>query len=113
MDDIFSKKRERLLAGLDDKRVDKQVPVNAPEGLFIQCTGCETGQPSIVMQENLFVCPACKHHNKISADQRLKELFDGGKYSEIFKKKLFANPLDFPGYKKKLTEQHTKSGLSE
>ena len=114
MDNVISKKRERLagLKALRPERV-KESAASAPEGLFVKCLGCGAGQPRAVMKESLYVCPKCGHHNKISAARRLRELFDDGKYREIFKKKLFVNPIGFPDYKLKLEQQYAKSGLSE
>ena len=114
MSNIFSERRERLknLKALRPERMEEN-SISTPEGLFTQCTECDTGHPSAVMRENLFVCPKCGNHNKISAHTRLDMIFDNSSYREIFKKKLLVNPIKFPDYKQKLEMVHKKSGLSE
>ena len=114
MTNIFSKRRERLLV-LDSTRPkkEKEPSANMPEGLFIKCSACETGQPRAIMQENLFICPKCGHHNKIRAHARLQILFDDEPYKEMFDELQSTNPIDFPDYTEKVDKQRQKSNLSE
>ena len=114
MNEAIAARKERLEA-LRAMRPEKAAEHTAgpPEGLFYKCAGCEMGQPRALILENLFVCPKCGHHNKISASRRFNLLFDDGEYQEIFKKKIFANPLDFPNYEEKLEQLHQKTGLAE
>ncbi len=47
-----------------------------PEGLWSKCSSCETVLYRTDLEKNLQVCPKCNYHNRISARERLDELFD-------------------------------------
>lgn len=47
-----------------------------PEGLWSKCDACETVLYRTDLEKNLFVCPKCSHHNRISARERLDWLLD-------------------------------------
>jgi acetyl-CoA carboxylase carboxyl transferase subunit beta len=47
-----------------------------PEGLWSKCDSCEAVLYRTDLEQNLFVCPKCNHHNRISARERLDYLFD-------------------------------------
>jgi acetyl-CoA carboxylase carboxyl transferase subunit beta len=47
-----------------------------PEGLWSKCDACETVLYRTDLEKNLFVCPKCNHHNRISARERLDWLLD-------------------------------------
>ena len=47
-----------------------------PEGLWSKCEACEAVLYRADLEKNLFVCPKCAHHNRISARERLDWLLD-------------------------------------
>ncbi len=47
-----------------------------PEGLWSKCDACETVLYRTDLEKNLYVCPKCSHHNRISARERLDWLLD-------------------------------------
>ena len=47
------------------------------EGLWIKCESCRTIVFRKDLEANLFVCPKCQFHFKLSAKQRLEMLLDG------------------------------------
>src|SRR5688572_13077861 len=47
-----------------------------PEGLWSKCDSCEAVLYRTDLEQNLFVCPKCNHHNRITARERLDYLFD-------------------------------------
>jgi acetyl-CoA carboxylase carboxyl transferase subunit beta len=47
-----------------------------PEGLWSKCDSCETVLYRTDLEKNLYVCPKCSHHNRISARERLDWLLD-------------------------------------
>jgi len=47
-----------------------------PEGLWSKCDSCEAVLYRTDLEKNLFVCPKCGHHNRISARERLDWLLD-------------------------------------
>ena len=47
---------------------DSGVPKKAvPEGLWSKCDSCEAVLYRTDLEKNLFVCPKCSHHNRVSA----------------------------------------------
>jgi len=56
-----------------DASVPKKV---VPEGLWSKCDSCEAVLYRTDLEKNLFVCPKCNHHNRISARERLDWLLD-------------------------------------
>ncbi len=52
-----------------------------PEGLWSKCDACEAVLYRPALEQNLFVCPKCSHHNRITARERLDCLLDAeGRY---------------------------------
>jgi acetyl-CoA carboxylase carboxyl transferase subunit beta len=47
-----------------------------PEGLWSKCDSCEAVLYRADLEKNLYVCPKCGHHNRISARERLDWLLD-------------------------------------
>jgi acetyl-CoA carboxylase carboxyl transferase subunit beta len=47
-----------------------------PEGLWSKCEACEAVLYRADLEKNLYVCPKCSHHNRISARERLDMLLD-------------------------------------
>lgn len=78
-----------------------------------QCPSCHTHLEEGVLEENLFVCPHCGFHFRITAQERVKYLADTGTFNEIASQVFSVNPIGFPGYESKLLEARTSSGLSE
>ena len=71
-----------------------------PEGLWSKCDACETVLYRTDLKKNLFVCPKCRHHNRISARERLDWLLDlEGRY-EIGAEVLPVDTLKFKDTKR-------------
>lgn len=49
---------------------------NVPEGLWSKCDACEGVLYRTDLEQNLYVCPKCSHHNRLSARERLDGLLD-------------------------------------
>jgi acetyl-CoA carboxylase carboxyl transferase subunit beta len=58
------------------KRDTGSVKKVVPEGLWSKCDSCEAVLYRTDLEKNLFVCPKCSHHNRISARERLDWLLD-------------------------------------
>jgi len=54
-----------------------------PEGLWSKCDSCEAVLYRTDLEQNLFVCPKCSHHNRITARERLACLLDAEGRFEI------------------------------
>lgn len=89
-----------------------QEPV-IPEGLWRKCNKCS--QPIYVedVKNNYYVCPKCSGYFRVHAYRRIEMLMDEGSFEEWNKEMPFSNPLDFPGYERKVQAAREKSRLNE
>jgi acetyl-CoA carboxylase carboxyl transferase subunit beta len=67
----------------------------APENLWQKCPGCEQMLFYRELEANLNVCRNCGHHLRISAEQRLKIVFDEGTFTRIELPGALVDPLRF------------------
>ncbi len=77
------------------------------------CSDCGVEVPLGEVKKNLYVCPKCGKHAKISARRRMAGLADPGTFRRIKTDIQFMNPLDYPGYEEKITGLKNKTGLDE
>jgi acetyl-CoA carboxylase carboxyl transferase subunit beta len=56
--------------------------VRVPEGLWTKCQSCGQVIYSKDIEKNLFVCPKCDHHFRITAKKRISLLLDEGTFVE-------------------------------
>jgi acetyl-CoA carboxylase carboxyl transferase subunit beta len=66
-----------------------------PENLWTKCPKCEQMLFVRDLERNHNVCTLCDHHLRMSAEQRLKFLFDDGQYKEITLPEALNDPLKF------------------
>ena len=84
-----------------------------PENLWRKCQSCGQMVFHRELEANLFVCPHCDHHMRVSARQRLKMLFDGGEYQTIELPKTVTDPLrfrDLKRYTERLKDAQARTG---
>lgn len=86
---------------------------NIPQGLWRKCNKCT--QPIYVedVKNNFYVCPKCGGYFRVHAYRRIEMLLDEGSFEEWNKEMEFSNPLDFPGYEKKVQAAKEKTKLNE
>ncbi len=96
-----------------EKNTKKEEEPSIPEGLWRKCNKC--GQPIYVEDviDNHYVCPKCGGYFRIHAYRRIQMLVDEGTFEEWDKEMPFSNPLDFPGYEKKVLAAKEKTKLNE
>ena len=84
-----------------------------PEGLWRKCNKC--GQPIYVedVKNTYYVGPKCSGYFRVHAYRRIEMLVDEGTFEEWNKEMPFSNPLEFPGYEKKVLAAREKSRLNE
>ncbi|TVX92329.1 acetyl-CoA carboxylase, carboxyltransferase subunit beta [Paenibacillus agilis] len=110
--DLFHKKKK--YATIPSIRDDSDRPKREiPEGLMTKCAKCGTIQYHKELEKNLKVCSECGHHARLSAWERIQMTLDDGRLFEYEANMVSEDPLEFPGYAKKLEQQHAKSGLNE
>lgn len=77
------------------------------------CPSCNKPVDDAQLALNLFVCPHCGHHYRISALERIRTLLDGGELSEFSVDLAPVNPIDFPDYLEKVRQSQDKTRLDE
>lgn len=77
------------------------------------CSDCNVSVPLGEIKRNLYVCPSCGKHAKISARRRMAGLADPGTFRKIRYDIPFKNPIDYPDYEEKITGLKEKTGLDE
>jgi acetyl-CoA carboxylase carboxyl transferase subunit beta len=71
-----------------------------PEGLWSKCPACDAVLYRAELERNLFVCPKCEHHMRISARVRLDKFLDAGSGKEVFAGLEPLDPLKFKDSKR-------------
>ena len=56
---------------------------SVPEGLWTKCDECNSVLYRAEVERNLYVCPKCGHHMRLTARQRLDAFLDAGSGVEI------------------------------
>jgi acetyl-CoA carboxylase carboxyl transferase subunit beta len=106
----FSKKTKRIEAVPPEERVVKT------ENVFVKCEGCEAHLFKGELDDSLQVCKNCGYHFRIGARERLRLLFDDGKFEELDTEVISIDPLEFVDskpYSERLTLARESSGLPE
>lgn len=86
---------------------------NVPDGLFQKCPNCNEIIYSEDLVANKYVCPHCEHYFRISARRRISMVVDKNTFIEWDKELVTMNPLDFPGYDKKIDKFKEATDLDE
>ena len=107
MNDIFAKRRARLLAmkAMRDNYV--------PGDKLVTCPKCGQESERRLVAQGLSVCPKCGYHWPIGAYYRLSTILDPGSFRELHPRLSAGDPLHFPGYQEKLDAAQHKTGLTE
>ncbi len=85
------------------------------EGLWVKCESCRTIVFRQDLEANLFVCPKCQFHFKMSATQRLEMLLDG-RWTEHDAGMTSTDPLkfvDLKPYAKRIKDAQKKLGVND
>ena len=87
-----------------------------PEGVWLQCRGCQASIYRKTFVENLNVCPECVYHDLVSAKQRIEQVLDAGTFEEWDADLRPADPLKFTDkkpYAERLRHEQERTGLSD
>lgn len=78
-----------------------------------QCPFCHRHIEGGELERNLFVCPDCSHHFRLTPRERIRFLIDPDSFKETGKGIMSVNPIDFPGYDDKIRRMLNMTGLEE
>ena len=81
---------------------------------WVKCQGCGASLYEKRLQENLWVCPRCQFHHRLTAGQRIATTLDEGSFKEKDATLQSGDPLLFSavkGYRDKVREDQEKTGL--
>ena len=115
--DMFKKTYTRIdtrYRAPEAERTEKQEEEpGIPAGMWRKCNKC--GKPIYVedVRENFYVCPKCGGYFRVHAWRRIQMVTDPGTFEEWDREMEVSNPLNFPGYEKKLEAAREKSRLNE
>jgi len=73
---------------------------DVPDNLWMKCPGCEQMIFHSDLSGNSQVCPHCNYHFRLSVNDRISSLFDGGDVKQIKYKSSLNDPLKFKDSKK-------------
>lgn len=103
---------KRLKEGIQTTTKNK---MEAPDGLWHKCSRCNTMTTVKELKENLYICPKCDFHVRISSDDYFHIFFDG-KHTRLFDEITSRDILEFKdlkSYKDRLDEAYKKSKLKD
>src|SRR5689334_20530279 len=87
-----------------------------PEGLWMQCDGCQATLYRKEVERNLNVCPQCDHHFSVSAADRVAQLLDADTFEEWYADMRPGDPLEFNDrrpYPERVKAEQERTGLNE
>jgi acetyl-CoA carboxylase carboxyl transferase subunit beta len=97
----------------DEERGDQAVP----DGLWAKCPKCHELNYSRELENNLWLCPKCDYHNRLTARQRIATLADPDSFQEWDQEIRTANPLGFAepsgSYDTKIAKTVARCGETE
>ena len=80
------------------------------ENLWHKCKGCGQMVFTKELEENLYVCPKCDHHERIGPKQRFAQIFDEGSCRELPAPRVPEDPLKFRDQKRYVDRLRTARG---
>ena len=89
---------------------------SVPEGLWIKCGACDAVLYRAELERNLYVCPKCSHHMRISARSRLEVFLDPDSGREIGERLVPQDPLKFRDskrYRDRLSQAQKETGEND
>lgn len=104
---------KRITKGIQTDTKEKK---EAPDGLWHKCPECRDTYTIATLEENLYVCPKCNHHNRINAVEYFDILFDNGEFEELFtniKPKDFLEFVDVKSYESRIASAQKSTGLTD
>lgn len=89
---------------------------SVPEGIWIKCPECGAQLYRAELERNLYVCPKCDHHMRLSARSRLEVFLDPDSGREIAERLVPQDPLRFRDskrYRDRLAQAQKETGEND
>lgn len=100
---------------IDEQESDEERTVKT-EGIFVKCPECDNALYKRELTESHEVCTHCGYHFRYTAEGRLTDLFDDGKYEKLDEDITSGDPLGFfdsKAYTDRIDQAMEASGLPE
>ena len=97
-------------------KVAGQEKKGVPEGIWSQCTSCQSTLYRMELEKNAMVCPKCEHHIRVGACERLNQFLDTKNRRQIGEKIVATDFLKFKDskkYKDRISAAVKKTGQNE
>ena len=78
-----------------------------------ECPKCHGLYDHLLLKSQKWICPDCHYYFGMSPRERIGMLCDEGSFREMYAGLKTGNPLDFPGYEKKLEENRKRTGQAD
>lgn len=107
---IFKKKQYGVInvAPIDNTDIP-----TVPDGAWVKCNHCGKLLYKKILEENNNMCTNCNYYFRLNAHERINLICDKDTFVEFNRYMESKNPMNFPGYEKKLHSNKEKSGLNE
>lgn len=107
MKEVFLLKRKKLdsLKKLRDSYSGREE--------IVECPQCQEKMAREVLAMKKFVCPECSHYYAMTARERIEMICDADSFKEMDESLKTTNPIQFPGYRKKLDMMKHRTGLED
>ncbi len=107
--EIFESRRKKL----DLLKAFRDATSRKPKTEDTECPGCGSKINNDSMRQSMYICEHCGHYFPMPFDKRLEDIYDDGKYEALFTEVEAQNPINFPGYKSKLADLKSKTGMED
>ncbi len=84
-----------------------------PDGLWAKCEACGEILYRKELEKNLWICLKCQFHFRISCRDYITLLLDDSQFDELDADLESDDPLEFPGYKRKMKEAQQKMHMKD
>lgn len=100
---------------IDAQEIDEEQTVKT-EGIFVKCPECDSALYKRELTDSHEVCTHCGYHFRYTAEGRLEDLFDDGRYEKLDEEVTSGDPLGFydtKAYTDRIDQAKEISGLPE
>jgi acetyl-CoA carboxylase carboxyl transferase subunit beta len=100
----------------DDDFSSNEEKRETPDGLWHKCPNCKKTHTVQEMNESIWCCPNCDHHNRVDADEYFHILYDEEKFELLFENITSTDKLNFVDmkpYKDRIVDAQKTSGLKD